>query len=189
MSGLTRELNLQRRRSDLDTVAVPQRLRPSNPARTCGTKVCDLRLVDAALGGNPAYPHAGHLDHSAVPRGFDASTGTIAAAGQHSGGDYSVEFNNQNGGSSSTWPQWAFEFAKAARLSHQCSVAEALEAVTRSGGSGGPGGDLNRVAILRAATGLSCSTGPAAVAAPDLQCTTPCSDCDIQILKAVDVSP
>ena len=52
-----------------------------------------------------------------------------------------------NGGFSSTWPHWAFELAKAALLSQQCSAAEALEAVTRSGGRGGPGGDLNRVAI------------------------------------------
>jgi hypothetical protein len=43
-------LNLRRRPSDLDTLAVPQRLQPSNLARTCGTKVCDLKLVDAALG-------------------------------------------------------------------------------------------------------------------------------------------
>jgi hypothetical protein len=42
-----------------------------------------------------------------------------------------------NGGFSSTWPHWAFELAKAALLSQQCSVAEALEAVTRSGGRGG----------------------------------------------------
>jgi hypothetical protein len=37
-----------------------------------------------------------------------------------------------NAGFSSTWPHWAFELAKAALLSQQCSVAEALEAVTRS---------------------------------------------------------
>ena len=58
---------------------------------------------------------------------FEASTGTIAFAGQHSSGDYS-EFNNQSGGFSSTWPHWAFELAKAALLSQQCSAAEALEA-------------------------------------------------------------
>ena len=78
---------------------------------------------------------------------FEASTGTIAFAGQHSSGDYSGEFNNQNGGFSSTWPHWAFELAKAALLSQQCSAAEALEAVTRSGGRGGPAGGQNLVAI------------------------------------------
>ena len=92
-------------------------------------------------------------DFTGVPQGavaqagFEASTGTIAFAGQHSNGDYSVEFNNLNGGFSSTWPHWAFELAKAALLSQQCSAGEALEAVTRSGGRGGPCGGLNRTAI------------------------------------------
>jgi hypothetical protein len=102
--------------------------------------LADLNIPSGDLTGVPQQ-----LADAVAQAGFEASTGTIA--GQHSGGDYSVEFNNQNGGSSSTWPQWAFEFAKAVLLSHQCSVAEALEAVTRSGRRGGPGGDLNRVAI------------------------------------------
>ena len=84
-------------------------------------------------------------DLSGVPQQLadavaEAGTGTIAAAGQHLGDDYSLEFNNQNGGSSSIWPRWAFELAKAALLSQQCSMAEALEVVTRSGGRGRPGG-------------------------------------------------
>jgi len=72
------------------------------------------------------------------PRSLDTDGGTADAG--TSGSDYSVEFNNQNGGFSSSWPHWAFELAKAALQSQQCSVAEALEAVTRSGGSGGSGG-------------------------------------------------
>jgi hypothetical protein len=103
--------------------------------------LADLKIPSGDLTGVPQQ-----LADAVAQAGFEPSTGTIAAAGQHSGGD-SVEFNNQNGGSSSTWPQWAFELAKAALLSQQCSVAEALEAVTRSGGRGGPGGDLKRVAI------------------------------------------
>jgi hypothetical protein len=69
--------------------------------------------------------------------GFDASTGTIADAGQHSSGDYSVELNNQNGGLPSPGRNGPCELAKAALLSQQCAAAEALEAVTRSGGREG----------------------------------------------------
>ena len=104
--------------------------------------LADLKIPSGDLTGVPQQ-FAGAVAEA----GFEASTGTIAFAGQHSNGDYSVEFNNLNGGSSSTWPHWAFELAKAALLSQQCSAAEALEAVTRSGGRGGPGGGLNRVAI------------------------------------------
>jgi hypothetical protein len=104
--------------------------------------LADLKIPSGDLTGVPQQ-----LADAVAQAGFEASTGTIAAAGQPSGGAYSVEFNNQNGGSSSTWPQWAFELAKAVLLSRQSSVAEALEAVTRSGGREGPGGDLDRVAI------------------------------------------
>ena len=48
--------------------------------------------------------------------GFQASTGTIAFAGQYASGNYAVQYNDQNGGFSSSWPQWAFELAKAALL-------------------------------------------------------------------------
>ena len=66
----------------------------------------------------------------------EASTGTIAFARKHSSGDYPGEFNDQNGGFSSSWPQWASELAKAALLSQQCSAAEALQAMTRSDAEG-----------------------------------------------------
>ena len=101
--------------------------------------LADLKIPSGDLTGVP------QLADAVAQAGFEASTVTVV--GQHSSRDYSVEFNNLNGGFSSTWPHWAFELAKAALLSQQCSAAEALEAVTRSGGRGGPGGGLNRVAI------------------------------------------
>jgi hypothetical protein len=58
----------------------------------------------------------GHLS------GFEASTGTIAVAGQHSSGDYSVELNNQNGGLPSPGRNGPCELAKAALLSQQCAA-------------------------------------------------------------------
>jgi hypothetical protein len=102
--------------------------------------LADLKIPSGDFTGVPQQ-----FADAVAQAGFEASAVTVVE--QHSGGDYSVEFNNQNGGSSSTWPHWAFELAKAALLSQQCSVAEALEAVTRSGGRGGPGGGKKRVAI------------------------------------------
>ena len=104
--------------------------------------LADLKIPSGDLTGVPQQ-----LADAVAQAGFEASTGTIAFAGQHSNGDYSVEFNNLNGGFSSAWPHWAFELAKAALLSQQCSAAEALEAVTRSGGRGEPGEGPKRVAI------------------------------------------
>jgi hypothetical protein len=90
------------------------------------------------------------------PRSLDTDGGTADAG--TSGSDYSVEFNSQNGGASSSWPHWAFELAKAALRSQQCSMAEALEAVTRSGGREGSGGgpvlDLLRSTHAGKLTGL-----------------------------------
>jgi hypothetical protein len=93
--------------------------------------LADLKVPSGDLTGVPQQLA------DVAQAGFEASTGTIAVAGQHSSGDYSVELNNQNGGLSFTWPQWAFELAKAALLSQWCAAAEALEAVTRSGGREG----------------------------------------------------
>ena len=93
--------------------------------------VADLKVPSGDVAGVPQQ-----LADAVAQAGLEASTGTIAFAGKH----YSVEFNDQNGGFSSRWPQWAFELAKAALLSQQCSAAEALQAVTRSGGRVGPGG-------------------------------------------------
>jgi hypothetical protein len=104
--------------------------------------LAELKIPSGDLTGVPQQ-----LADAVAQAGFEASTGAIAGAGQHYGGDNSVAFNNQNSGSSSTWPQWAFELAKAALLFQQCTAAEALEAVTRSCGRGGPGGGPKRVAI------------------------------------------
>ena len=103
--------------------------------------LADLKIPSGDLTGVPRQ-----LADAIAQAGFEASPGTIAFARKHTTADYPVEFNDQNGGFSSTWPHWAFELAKAALLSQQCSAAEALEAVTRSGGRGGPGGGLNRTA-------------------------------------------
>ena len=51
--------------------------------------------------------------------GFQAAVGTVAFAGRYSSGDFSVQFNTDTGGFSSTWPQWAFELAKDALLGNK----------------------------------------------------------------------
>jgi len=101
--------------------------------------VADLKIPSGDVTGVPQQ-----LADAIAQAGLEAGTGTIAFAGKHSSGNYAVEFDDQNGGVSPRWPQWAFELAKAALLSQQCSAAEALQAVTRSGGRGGPGGGLSR---------------------------------------------
>jgi len=102
--------------------------------------LADLKIPSGDFAGVPQQ-----LADTVAQASFEASTVTVV--GQHSSGDHSVEFKNQGGGLSSTWPHWALELAKAALLSQQCSAAEALEAVTRSGGRGGPGEGPKRVAI------------------------------------------
>jgi hypothetical protein len=91
--------------------------------------VADLKIPSGDLTSVPQQ-----LADAIAQAGLEASTGTIAFARKHSSGDYPGEFNDQNGGFSPSWPRWAFELAKAALLSQQCSAAEALQAVTRSGG-------------------------------------------------------
>jgi hypothetical protein len=82
----------------------------------------DLKIPSGDFTGVPQ-----ELADTVAQASFEASTVTVV--GQHSSGDYSVEFKNQNGGFSSTWPHWAFELAKAALLSQQCSAADALVGV------------------------------------------------------------
>jgi hypothetical protein len=100
--------------------------------------VADLKIPSGDVTGVPKQ-----LADAIARSGLEASPGTIAFARKHSSGDYLVGSKDQNGGFPSRWPQWAFELAKAALLSQQCSAAEALQAVTRSAGGGGPGGGLN----------------------------------------------
>jgi hypothetical protein len=76
--------------------------------------VADLKIPSSDLTGVPQ-----ELADAIAQAGLETSTGTTPR-----------------------WPQWAFELAKAALLSQQCSAAEALQAVTRSGGRGGPGGGV-----------------------------------------------
>jgi hypothetical protein len=101
--------------------------------------VADLKIPSGEVTGVPQQ-----FADASARAGLEASTGTIPFGRRHASGDYAVEVNDQNGGFSPRWPQWAFELAKAALLSQQCSAAEALQAVTRSGGRGGPGGGGNR---------------------------------------------
>jgi hypothetical protein len=118
--------------------------------------VADLKIPRGDLTGVPQQ-----LADAIAQAGFEASPGTIAFARKHSIADYPVEFNDQNSGLSPRWPHWAFELAKAALLSQQCSAAEALEAVTRSGGRGGPGGGLIGLRYSEPQARLSCSSGGA----------------------------
>lgn len=66
-------------------------------------------------GGDLASPPS-QLADLVTQAGFQATTGTIAFAGQYASGGYAVQYNDQNGGFSSTWPQWAFELARDALI-------------------------------------------------------------------------
>ena len=71
----------------------------------------EIKIAGAELADLPKQ-----LTNIVAQAGFQATTGTIAFAGQYATGSYAVQYNDQNGGFSSTWPQWAFELAKAALL-------------------------------------------------------------------------
>jgi hypothetical protein len=79
------------------------------------------RIEQAAAEIKITGPDLEHLPRQltelVTQAGFQASTGTIAFAGQYASGSYAVQYNDQNGGFSSSWPLWAFELAKAALLS------------------------------------------------------------------------
>jgi len=74
----------------------------------------ELKIPNDALGGVSQQ-----LSDAVALAGFQASTGTIAFAGQYGTGTLAVQYNDQNGGFSSSWPQWAFELAKAALLANK----------------------------------------------------------------------
>jgi hypothetical protein len=59
------------------------------------------------------------ISDAVTAAGFQASIGTIAFAGQYSNGGFAVQYNNETGGFSSTWPQWAFALAKDALLGNR----------------------------------------------------------------------
>ena len=71
----------------------------------------EIKIAGAELADLPKQ-----LTNIVAQAGFQSTTGTIAFAGQYAAGGYAVQYNDQNGGFSSTWPQWAFELAKAALL-------------------------------------------------------------------------
>jgi hypothetical protein len=71
----------------------------------------EIKIAGAELADLPKQ-----LTNIVAQAGFQATIGTIAFAGQYATGSYAVQYNDQNGGFSSTWPQWAFELAKAALL-------------------------------------------------------------------------
>jgi hypothetical protein len=74
----------------------------------------NLKILSSDVSGVPQQ-----LADAVAQAGLQATTGTIAFAGRHSSGDYAVQYNDQNGGFSSAWPQWAFELAKAALLANK----------------------------------------------------------------------
>lgn len=51
--------------------------------------------------------------------GFQSAVCTVAFAGQYATGSFAVQVNSPTGGFSSTWPQWAFELAKAALVANK----------------------------------------------------------------------
>jgi len=74
----------------------------------------DLRIPDSELVGVPRQ-----FVDAVTAAGLQAFVGTIAFAGQQASGSFSVQYNTQNTGYSSAWPQWAFELAKAALLANK----------------------------------------------------------------------
>ena len=71
----------------------------------------EIKIAGAELADLPKQ-----LTGIVAQAGFQSTIGIIAFAGQYATGGYAVQYNDQNGGFSSTWPQWAFELAKAALL-------------------------------------------------------------------------
>jgi len=62
----------------------------------------EIKITGPDLEGLPIQ-----LTELITQSGFQASTGTIAFAGQYASGGYAVQYNDQNGGFSSSWPLWA----------------------------------------------------------------------------------
>jgi hypothetical protein len=73
-------------------------------------------VADVRIPADQAFGIAPQLAELVAQAGFQATTGTIAFAGRYATGEFAVQYNNQNGGFSSVWPQWAFELAKDALL-------------------------------------------------------------------------
>ena len=84
---------------------------PSAVTAVIEQAAADRKVSSAELLGVPR-----EIADVVMQAGFQATTGTIAFAGRHATGDFAVQYNDQNGGWSSAWPQWAFELAKDALL-------------------------------------------------------------------------
>ena len=91
-----------------------EQVTPADVTARVGQIAAELTIPNDALGGVSQQ-----LSDLVANAGFQASTGTIAFAGQYSTGSFAVQYNDQNGGFSSSWPQWAFELAKAALLGNK----------------------------------------------------------------------
>jgi hypothetical protein len=83
-------------------------------AESVASLTAPMKTADVAPG---AINH--ELAELTAQAGFNATVGTVAFAGGYSSTMFAVQFNNQNGGFSSAWPQWAFELAKDALLNNK----------------------------------------------------------------------
>lgn len=74
-------------------------------------------IAQLTLPEMPVSDQLESIASKAAQVGATSYTGTVAFFGQNSTAGYQVQFNVDNaGGFSSTWPQWAYEHAKAAKL-------------------------------------------------------------------------
>jgi hypothetical protein len=74
----------------------------------------ELRIPNTELTSVPKQ-----LADIVAREGLQTSIGTIAHVTQYANGSHSVQFDHDNGGSVSRWPQWAFELAKEALLANK----------------------------------------------------------------------
>lgn len=81
--------------------------------------VIEQATADRKVSSNELLGVPREIVDAVEQAGFKATTGTIAFAGQHSTGSFAVQYNNQQGGFSSAWPEWAFKLAKDALLGNR----------------------------------------------------------------------
>ncbi|GII01546.1 hypothetical protein [Planobispora takensis] len=95
---------------------MPEQSQQSDVALKFEQASAELVIQDVSRPGLPQQ-----LMDVVTQASISSFTGRIAFAGQNSSGNHSVQFNDENAntGYSSTWPQWAFELAKAALLGNK----------------------------------------------------------------------
>ena len=82
--------------------------------------VIDGLMADRRVASTDVFGVPQEIATAVEAAGFQSFIGTIAFAGQHASGSFSVQFNVQNGGGfSSAWPQWAFSLAKDSLLANK----------------------------------------------------------------------